>query len=114
MNFTAYQHDVFGQIASQRFPQHTICTEDLDATFSFEPVFFMNDGEKNTLNETQVADLAHAHLDHSVLLRWKKNDVLLMDNFRVVHGRLNAGLPSKKTLKIILCDYVRNTNRFTW
>ena len=114
MNFTAYQHDVFGEIAKARFPDHEITTEDLDATFSFDPLFYFHDGERRALHRDEVASLAEAHLDRSVLLRWEQGDLLLMDNFRVVHGRLNAGMPVKKILQVILCDYVRNTNRFTW
>lgn len=114
MNFTAYRHDVFGELAKRRFPHHDITTEELDATFSFEPMFYLQDGERRMLREDEVAALAEAHLDRSVLLRWEQGDLLLMDNFRVVHGRLNAGMPVKKILQLILCDYVRNTNHFTW
>jgi len=114
MNFTAYRHDVFANVAKQWFPDHTIVAEGLDETFSFEPSFRSKKGGYRGLSEPEVVALSNAHLRRSVLLRWKKGDLLLMDNFRVVHGRLNAGLPQKKVLQIILCDYIRNENHFTW
>lgn len=113
MNFTAYQHDVFADMASRWFPRHEITAEALDETFSFEPTFHMRDGGSQMLGSEEVGMLAKAHLEHSVLLRWQRGDLLLMDNFRIVHGRLNAGMPVKKILQIILCDHVRNTNGFT-
>ena len=112
MNFTAYHHEVFAQVAREYFPNSRITTEELDETFTFEPTFVGHDGQAIEMGEEDVADIARAHLNHSVLLPWKQGDVLLMDNFRVVHGRLNAGTP-RKELQIMLCDYVRNKNRFT-
>jgi alpha-ketoglutarate-dependent taurine dioxygenase len=114
MNFTAYRHDVFANVAKQWFPDHMIVSEGLDETFSFQPSFRSKKGDYSELSEQEVVALSNAHLRRSVLLRWQKGDLMLMDNFRVLHGRLNAGLPKKKVLQLILCDYIRNENHFTW
>ena len=114
MNFTAYRHDVFANVAKKWFPDHMIVAEGLDETFSFQPSFRSKKGGFQELGEQDVVALSNAHLRRSVLLRWQKGDLLLMDNFRVIHGRLNAGLPKKKVLQIILCNYIRNKNSFTW
>ena len=76
-------------------------------TFTFAPTFVRDDGSHFSLDERDVEDIARAHFAHSVLLPWRKGDLLLMDNYRVVHGRLNAGEP-RKVLQVMLCDYVRN------
>ena|GEM_PF-4075288 len=114
MNFTAYHHDVFADLAREKFPDSMITTDELDETFTFTPTFVSESGEQYMLDEEDVAEIARAHLERTVLLPWKHKDVLLLDNFRVVHGRLNAGLPERKVLQLILCDYVRNQNRFTF
>ena len=113
MNFTAYQHDIFARVATDWFPDHDITATSQDETFSFVPTFHQQGQTSQGLTEDQIVALAESHLRHSVLLRWQKGDLLLMDNFRVVHGRLNAGMPERKVLQIVLCDYVRNTNHFT-
>ena len=112
MNFTAYHHEVFAEAAREAFPNSTITTDELDETFTFTPTFMAEGGGEHTLDTDDVADISRAHLERVVLLPWHQGDVLLMDNFKVVHGRLNAGTP-KKRLQVILCDYVRNQNRFT-
>ncbi len=113
MNFTAYQHDVFARVAERWFPEHEITATSQDETFSFVPTFHRGEHTSRGLSEDQIVALAESHLERSVLLRWKQGDLLLMDNFRVVHGRLNAGMPERKVLQIVLCDYIRNANRFT-
>ena len=107
LNFTAYHHDVAADVAREIYPDSTISTDELDETFTFEPTLVAADGERSRLDADDVEAIARAHLAHSVLLPWKRGDVLLMDNFRIVHGRLNAGTP-RKVLQVILCEYVAN------
>jgi isopentenyl-diphosphate delta-isomerase len=107
LNFTAYHHDVAADIAREMYPDSTIRTDELDETFTFAPTFVDADGERSELGGDDVAAIARSHLAHSVLLRWERGDVLLMDNYRIVHGRLNAGTP-RKVLQVILCDHVYN------
>lgn len=107
MNYTAYSHTVAAELARERYPQSTITNDALDATFTFEPSFVGHDGQPIAFDEEDVREVARAHFDHSLLLRWRQGDLLLMDNFRVVHGRLNGGFP-RKVLQVILCDYLRN------
>jgi alpha-ketoglutarate-dependent taurine dioxygenase len=112
MNFTASRHDIAAEVGRQLFPGHRITTDEHDETFSFAPRFVGHDGETYELTDDEVAEVARAHFAHAVLLPWHQGDVLLMDNYRVVHGRLNAGTP-RKVLQLALCDHVRNTNHFT-
>jgi alpha-ketoglutarate-dependent taurine dioxygenase len=107
LNYTAYHHDVAADVAREMYPDSTIRTDELDETFTFAPSFVDADGERSELGADEVVEIARSHLAHSVLLRWERSDVLLMDNFRIVHGRLNAGTP-RKVLQVILCDHVHN------
>ena len=110
MNYTAYHHEVAADVAREVYPDSTIRTDEFDETFTFTPVFVDADGGRSELGTDDVADIARSHLAHSVLLRWERGDLLLMDNYRIVHGRLNAGTP-RKVLQVMLCDYVYNRPR---
>lgn len=107
LNFTAYHHEVAADVARELYPDSTITTDELDETFTFAPTLVDRRGERSDLGTDDVVAIAHSHLAHSVLLPWRQGDVLLMDNYRIVHGRLNAGTP-RKVLQVILCDYVYN------
>ena len=107
-----FRRTQMADVARELYPDSTIRTDELDETFTFTPTFVGKDGERYDLETDEVADIARAHFAHSVLLKWRRGDLLLMDNFRIVHGRLNAGEP-RKVLQVVLCDYVRNRSRFT-
>jgi len=111
LNFTAYHHDVAADVAKAAFPGARVAAGETDDTFLFEPTMLEADGGRGSLSREEVAEIARAHFAHAVLLRWHENDLLLLDNFKLLHGRLNAGTP-KKTLHIVLGDHAPNPVRF--
>ena len=113
INLTAYQHDAMANLAREYFPSSRIHSEEHHDTFSFEPRFVAHDGEGYDLAADELEKVIRTHLANSVVLRWRKGDLLLVDNFKVMHGRVNAGTPKKK-VHLILCEYVRNPNGFLW
>ena len=112
-NFTAYHHDVAAEVAEEMFPTARVAAAETDDTFLFEPRLIDADGRRAEITRDEVGAIARAHFEHALLLRWRKDDLLLLDNFKLLHGRLNAGTP-KKLLHIILGDHVANRVRFTW
>lgn len=112
-NFTAYHHDVAAEVAEEMFPTARVAAAETDDTFLFEPRMIDAHGKRHDISREEVGAIARAHFEHAVLLRWHKDDLLLLDNFKLLHGRLNAGSP-KKLLHIILGDHVANRVRFSW
>lgn len=111
-NFTAYHHDVAADVAKRLFPTARVAAAETDATFLFEPRWIGPDGRRSGVSREEVEAIADAHFKHAVLLRWQRGDLLLLDNYKLLHGRLNAGTPTK-VLHIILGDYVPNSVQFT-
>lgn len=111
LNFTAYHHDVAAEVAREAFPGARVAAGETDETFLFEPLLLERDGGRRALSRAEVAEIARAHFAHALLLRWRRDDLLLVDNFKLLHGRLNAGTP-KKTLHIVLGDHAPNPVRF--
>lgn len=111
LNFTAYHHDVAAEVARKACPHARVAAGETDETFLFEPTMLEADGGRRSLSREEVAESARAHFAHPVLLRWRKDDLLLLDNFKLLHGRLNAGTP-KKTLHVVHGDHEPSPVRF--
>ena len=59
--------------------------------------------EGKALTKSQEQTLAATLFDHSTIFRWHKGDVLIVDNIRVAHGRLNVD--SDRTMHVFLSKY---------
>lgn len=105
VNFTGDHHHVAAEVVRTLFPGARVVVEDHDETFQFESTFLGRDGTTWTLSAAEIEALARAQFQHSVLLRWRRGDLLLLDNLATQHGRLNGGSP-KKTLHVILAEHV--------
>jgi alpha-ketoglutarate-dependent taurine dioxygenase len=112
MNFTAERHDIVADVVRDLFPDQTVTAPVHDDTYSFSSQFVDHDGHGYELTRDEQAELLRAHFARSVLLRWRRQDILLLDNFRTIHGRMSSGSP-RKILHVMLCDHVRNDNHFT-
>ena len=45
-------------------------------------------GDGTPIPPDEMAEIRRATWDHSVLFRWKKGDVLVLDNILTAHGRM--------------------------
>lgn len=52
-------------------------------------------GDGTPIPADEMAEIRRATWDHSVLFRWKKGDVLVLDNILTGHGRMNVEGPRK-------------------
>jgi len=52
-------------------------------------------GDRTPIPADEMAEIRRATWDHSVLFRWKKGDVLVLDNILTGHGRMNVEGPRK-------------------
>ena len=52
-------------------------------------------GDGTPIPPDEMAEIRRATWDHSVLFRWKKGDVLVLDNILTGHGRMNVEGPRK-------------------
>jgi alpha-ketoglutarate-dependent taurine dioxygenase len=52
-------------------------------------------GDGTPIPPDEMAEIRRATWDHSVLFRWKKGDVLVLDNIMTGHGRMNVEGPRK-------------------
>lgn len=107
LNFTGYKHFLVEKAARELFPEAQVMTGVSDETFQFNPQVIDSEGNRAELTEPEIEAIIRAHLEHSVLLKWQQGDLLLMDNFKCLHARLNSGRP-RRTLNIVLGDYVWN------
>jgi alpha-ketoglutarate-dependent taurine dioxygenase len=112
MNFTAERFDIVAEVVREMFPEQSVTAPDHDETYSFASQFVDRDGQAYELTDEEQAELLRAHFARCVLLRWQRQDILLLDNFRTIHGRMSSGSP-RKILHVMLCDHVRNDNHFT-
>ena len=58
------------------------------------PVQILYD-DRTPIPADEMAEIRRATWDHSVLFRWKKGDVLVLDNILTGHGRMNVEGPRK-------------------
>jgi hypothetical protein len=52
-------------------------------------------GDGTPIPPDEMAEIRRATWDHSVLFRWKKGDILVLDNILTGHGRMNVEGPRK-------------------
>jgi hypothetical protein len=52
-------------------------------------------GDGTPIPPDEMAEIRRATWDHSVLFRWKKGDLLVLDNILTGHGRMNVEGPRK-------------------
>ena len=52
-------------------------------------------GDGTPIPAYEMAEIRRATWDHSVLFRWKKGDVLVLDNILTGHGRMNVEGPRR-------------------
>jgi alpha-ketoglutarate-dependent taurine dioxygenase len=52
-------------------------------------------GDRMPIPPDEMAEIRRATWDHSVLFRWKKGDILVLDNILTGHGRMNVEGPRK-------------------
>lgn len=110
LNLTGYHHRLVAEEGRRQFPEARIELGDHDENFMFRPTALGADGAPVELSEADYRAIIAAHLREGVMVDWQEGDVMLVDNYRVVHGRVNGGSP-RKVLQVILCDYQANATR---
>lgn len=56
------------------------------------------------LSKTEIKEITNAIFKNMTVFRWKTGDVLLIDNIKTAHGRLN--IDGDRTLHVFISTYI--------
>lgn len=98
-------YDVMAELFPERFAQSAKYWESVERGDTAPPVR-LSFGDGEALTDAQVREMLEACWANSIIFSWRKGDVLLLDNFKVGHARMDCVQACPRKINVCMGDMI--------